>query len=148
MTHSPWYLSEYINYSGVFFHSDCYSVWHDICSAWNLLRDKTCLVNSHSPWIRIALLFQTSLVAQSVKNMSSVKEMGVWSLGWEDPLKKEMATHFFFLPGKSHGQRSLAGYSPWDHKSWTQFSDKTTTTQTTKLHGFKCCPLALFIVIL
>ena len=21
-----------------------------------------------------------------------------------------------FLPGKSHGQRSLAGYSPWDHK--------------------------------
>ena len=21
-----------------------------------------------------------------------------------------------FLPGKSHGQRSLAGYSPWGHK--------------------------------
>ena len=21
-----------------------------------------------------------------------------------------------FLPGKSHGQRSLAGYSPWDQK--------------------------------
>ena len=21
-----------------------------------------------------------------------------------------------FLPGESHGQRSLAGYSPWDHK--------------------------------
>ena len=21
-----------------------------------------------------------------------------------------------FLPGKSHGQRSLVGYSPWDHK--------------------------------
>ena len=26
-----------------------------------------------------------------------------------------------FFPGKSHGQRSLAGYSPWDHKE----SDKT-----------------------
>ena len=24
-----------------------------------------------------------------------------------------MATHSVFLPGKSHGQRSLAGYSPW-----------------------------------
>ena len=25
--------------------------------------------------------------------------------------------HFqIFLPGKSHGQRSLVGYSPWDHK--------------------------------
>ena len=29
------------------------------------------------------------------------------------PLEKEMATHSRFLPGKSHGQRSLAGYSPW-----------------------------------
>ena len=31
------------------------------------------------------------------------------------------------LPGKSHGQRSLAGYSPWGHKSQTQLSDETTT---------------------
>ena len=28
-----------------------------------------------------------------------------------------------FLPGESHGQRSLAGYSPWGYKSWTQLSD-------------------------
>ena len=28
-----------------------------------------------------------------------------------------------FLPGESHGQRSLEGYSPWDHKSRTQLSD-------------------------
>ena len=25
-----------------------------------------------------------------------------------------------FLPGESHGQKSLAGYNPWGHKSWTQ----------------------------
>ena len=31
----------------------------------------------------------------------------------EDPLKEEMATH---LPGKSHGPRNLAGYSPWSRK--------------------------------
>ena len=30
-----------------------------------------------------------------------------------------------FLPGKSHGHRSLECYSPW---SWTWFSDYTTTT--------------------
>ena len=36
--------------------------------------------------------------------------MWVQSLGWEDPLEKEMAP--IFLPGKSHGQRSLAGHSP------------------------------------
>ena len=33
-----------------------------------------------------------------------------------------------FLPGKSHGQRSLADYSPWGHKSQTQLSNETTTT--------------------
>ena len=33
-----------------------------------------------------------SLVAQTVKNLSAVQEMWVWSLGQEDPLKKEMAT--------------------------------------------------------
>ena len=27
-----------------------------------------------------------------------------------------------FLPGESHGQRSLVGYSSWDRKSWTQLS--------------------------
>ena len=31
----------------------------------------------------------------------------------KDPLEEEMATHSVFLPGESHGQRSLAGCSPW-----------------------------------
>ena len=38
------------------------------------------------------------------------------SLGWEDPLKKEMAITLVFLPEKYHGQRSLAGYSSMSHK--------------------------------
>ena len=33
-----------------------------------------------------------------------------------------------FLPGKSHGQRSLAGYSPWDHK-------ETDTTEQLPTHN-------------
>ena len=74
-----------------------------------------------------------SLVAQTVKNLPGMQETWVQSLGQEDPLEKEMATpgegngnplrrkwQFFawkiFLPGKFHGQRSLAGYSPWGHK--------------------------------
>ena len=43
-------------------------------------------------------------------------ETQVWSLGQEDPLEKEMATIPVLLPGKSHGQRSLVGYSPWSRK--------------------------------
>ena len=31
-------------------------------------------------------------------------------------MKKEMATTPVFLSGKSHEQRSLAGYSPWGYK--------------------------------
>ena len=38
----------------------------------------------------------TSLVAQMVKNLSAMWETWVSSLGWEDPLQKEMATHSSF----------------------------------------------------
>ena len=38
--------------------------------------------------------------------------MKVRSLGGDDPLEKEMATHSSILAWRSHGQRSLAGYSP------------------------------------
>ena len=34
-----------------------------------------------------------SLVAQTIKNLPAVLETWVQSLGWEDPLEKEMATH-------------------------------------------------------
>ena len=35
----------------------------------------------------------TSLVAQMVKHLPTMRETQVQSLGWEDPLEKEMATH-------------------------------------------------------
>ena len=38
-------------------------------------------------------------------------------MGREDPLEEETATHSSILAWKkSHGQRSLAGYSPWVRK--------------------------------
>ena len=55
---------------------------------------------------------KTSLVAQTVKHLSTMRETWVRSLGWEDPPEKEMAIHFSILPRESHGQRSLVGYSP------------------------------------
>ena len=42
--------------------------------------------------------------------------MQVHPLGWEDPLEEDMATTPAFLPGESHGQRSLAGCSPQGYK--------------------------------
>ena len=52
-------------------------------------------------------------MAQRVKCLPAMQETWVRSLGQEDPLEKEMTV---LLPGKSHGQRSLVDYSPWDHK--------------------------------
>ena len=56
---------------------------------------------------------QTSLVAQTVKRLPTMRETGIQSLGWEDLLEKEMATHSSILAWKIHGQRSLVNYSPW-----------------------------------
>ena len=47
-----------------------------------------------------------------VKNLPSIQETQVQSLGGEDPLEKEMATHSSILAWKIPRQRSLVGYSP------------------------------------
>ena len=51
-----------------------------------------------------------------VKNPPVKQETVVLILDQEDPLEKEMATTSVVLPGKSHGQRSLMGYSSWGPK--------------------------------
>ena len=53
-------------------------------------------------------------VTQVVKNLPAMWETWGQSLGWEDPLDEAMQTPPVFLPGESYGQRSLAGYSPWE----------------------------------
>ena len=52
-----------------------------------------------------------SLVAQMAKNQSAMPEIWVQSLGWEDPLEKEMQPTPIFLPEEAYGQRSLVGYT-------------------------------------
>ena len=47
-----------------------------------------------------------------VKYPPAKQKMCIQSLSWEDLLEKEWQPTLVFLPGKSHGQRSLAGYSP------------------------------------
>ena len=49
-------------------------------------------------------------MAQLVKNPPAKQETQVQSLGGEDPLEKEMATHSSILAWKTHGQRSLIGH--------------------------------------
>ena len=48
-----------------------------------------------------ALFFGIALVAQTVKNLPTMQETEVQSRGWEDPLKKVMATHSSILVWKT-----------------------------------------------
>ena len=63
--------------------------------------------HSHSAYSIYLITIWTSLVAPSVKNLPTVEETWVQSMGREDPLEKGMATTPVFLPGEFHGQRSL-----------------------------------------
>ena len=72
------------------------------------------------------LFFWDSLIAQTVKSLPAVLETQVQSLGWEDPLKKEMATHSSILACKipwmeETWQVTVHGVA----ESWTQLSDFT-----------------------
>ena len=54
-----------------------------------------------------SLLIRASLLPQRVKHLSAVQETWVQSLGWEDALEDEMATH----------SGTLAWRSPWMEES-------------------------------
>ena len=77
------------------------------------------------------------LVAQLVKNPPAMWRPGfdpwVGKISW----RRKWRPTPVFLPGKLHGQRSLMGYSPWNHKSWTWLS----TQPRTRILGWK--PLSL-----
>ena len=60
-----------------------------------------------------------SLVAQMVKNLPAMQEIWVHSLGWEDPLEKEEATHSSILAWRIPWTVLVHGVA----KSWTQLSD-------------------------
>ena len=57
-----------------------------------------------------------SLVAQMVKNPLAMCRLRFDPWVKKIPLEKEMATYSTILAWKIHGQRGLAGYSPWGHK--------------------------------
>ena len=61
----------------------------------------------------------------AVKSVPAMQETQVQSLGQEDPWRKAWQPTLIFLPGESHGQRSLAGYSPQGRKE----SDMTEVTE-------------------
>ena len=64
----------------------------------------------------VLLSVEQNLVAQSVQNPPAIRETQVRSVGGEDPLEKETATHSSILSWKIPWTEELAGCSPWGRK--------------------------------
>ena len=62
------------------------------------------------------------LVAQSVKNLPAMQEIQVQSLGWEDPLKKEMATHSSIFAWEIPWTEEPGGLKSMELQSQTRLS--------------------------
>ena len=60
-----------------------------------------------------------------VKNPPAMQETQIRSLGQGDPLRKKRQPTPVFLPGESHGRRSLVGYKG-PQKSWTKWKGLST----------------------
>ena len=82
----------------------------DVYSPWG------CKESDRTEWLSPSLW--ASLIAQLVKNLPAVQETGVWSLGREDSLKKEMATH----------SSTLAWRIPWTEEPGSPWGCKESDT--------------------
>ena len=86
-------------------------------------------------------------------NAGDTRDAGLIPGSGESPWRRKWQPTLVFLPGKSDGQRSLAGYSPWGHKE----SDTTELTRgylgkgesvvSTKFET-TCAPLCLYCAAL
>ena len=67
------------------------------------------------------------------RNSPAKQKMQILSLSQEDHLEKEIEAHSSILAREPHGQRSLAGYSPWGLKEADTAEQTHTETNTTIL---------------
>ena len=104
--------------------------WHRV-----QLYSNICLVLKHLGYKssknfskRVLTLHQASLVAQMVKHLPTMQKTWVRSLGQEDPLEKEMATHSSIHAWKIPWTKKLGGLQSMGSQSWTELSDFTLLT--------------------
>ena len=77
------------------------------------------------------------LVAQTVKRLSTMQETQVQSLGWEDPLEKEMATHSSILTREIPWTEKTSGLQSMGQRVGRGLATKRQQQQHTKLKNNK-----------
>ena len=78
------------------------------------------------------------LVAQTVKNLPAVQETRVWSLGWEDPLEKVMATHSSILAWRISWTEEPGGLQSLELQELDMTEQLTLSTLNDVEHLFIC----------
>ena len=68
------------------------------------------------------------VVKNQPANAGEARDIGSIPVSARDPWRRKWQPTPVFLPGESHGQRSLAGYSPW-HRKESNISEHTCTPQ-------------------
>ena len=88
-------------------------VWHaavhGVAKSWTRLSD----------WTELNWEWQWTSTCQCRRNKRCQFDPWVRKIPW----RRAWQPTPVFLPGEFHGQRSMAGYSPWGHKEWTWMSD-------------------------
>ena len=69
-----------------------------------------CFPNDWWCWACFHVLTYHLYVAQMVKKLPAVQEIQVWSLGWEDPLEKGIATHSNILAWRTPRTEEPGGW--------------------------------------
>ena len=80
---------------------------------------------------------RASLVAHTVKNLPAMHEIQLWSLGWEDPLKKGMATHSSILAWRIPWRKEPGGLQSMGSQKTGH--DWATNTHFSSKDVFTCC---------
>ena len=75
-------------------------------------------------------------MAQKVKNLTTVSETWVQSLGWENPLEKGMATHSSILGWRIPWTEETGELQSMRSQSWTRLSNSHTHTPPTSGSSF------------
>ena len=92
---------------------------HLITNTWGVL--KKCIhaqaLTQELPWC-----LSDKKICLPMQEMQEMRELDPWVR--KTPWRRKWQPTPVFLPGESHGQRHLLGYSPWGHKSQTDLATK------------------------
>ena len=91
-------------------------------------------------WYRVDKLIELpgGLVLKNPPAMQEMQEMPIQSLGQKMPWRRVWQPTPVFLPGKSQGQKNLAGYSPWGHRVGSDWSNRARTHAHTRQQAGHC----------